>query len=134
MRCKKTERGWAAHFCCAHRCKYRRNTLIECGDRRLIVSSVGAMMVDDVMTPIGGCGPDGIAPYYETAVFSAKMDSGYWEADILIHEDRPCYAMASDPERLPDTIDSIMDAHHDATVREWTRMLRHRFIPLEARL
>jgi hypothetical protein len=40
---KRTERGWIAHYICADRCRFRRNTLLECGNRRVIVSTIGAM-------------------------------------------------------------------------------------------
>ncbi|MEN6292594.1 MAG: hypothetical protein ABFD07_11345 [Methanobacterium sp.] len=78
----RTERGWAGHFICADRCWFRRNTLLECGEERIIVSTVGEM------TDISGKNfPNfvevGHNRYYETMAFHAqRVDDRYWDADI----------------------------------------------------
>lgn len=82
MRIIRTERGWAAHFCCAQWCRFRRNTLLEHGDSRVVISSVG-----DYHRPIHGeetKGPEevGLDRYYETMAFEAMREAPYWEADI----------------------------------------------------
>ncbi len=84
---KRTERGWGAHLCVNHHCAFRRNTLLECGDVRMIVSSVGGYMrpkvpglePDDKATGFSeiGCGR-----YYETMCFHAQWDGRYWDADV----------------------------------------------------
>jgi len=77
----KQERGWAGHFICAHRCQFRRNTLLTCGDIRLVVSTVGLM--EDVLSGEDGrWAKIGCDRYYETMVFHAKHDGRYWDADV----------------------------------------------------
>jgi len=76
---KRTERGWAGHFCCADRCQFRRNTLLECGDIHIIVSTVGAVKNLDER---GGYTTVGYDRVYETMVFHAKWDGTYWDAAV----------------------------------------------------
>lgn len=78
MEVKRTERGWGAHFICASRCKFRRNTLIEYGDKKWVVSTVGAYcpINSDKLDTIGN------NRYYETKAFEAELDRGYWEGDV----------------------------------------------------
>jgi hypothetical protein len=74
----RTERGWGGHFICANRCGFRRNTLLELGDLRIVVSSVGAFRPNrnDSIETIG------LSRYYETMVFHAQWDNPYWDADV----------------------------------------------------
>ncbi len=73
-----TERGWPGHFICASDCVFRRNTLVEHGDERVVVSTVGNMRRkhDEKPDTIGAFGRT-----YETMVFRAIFKEGYWEAD-----------------------------------------------------
>jgi len=72
------ERGWAGHFICANRCRFRRNTLLECGETRIVVSTVGLMENSD--------GDDfdtiGHGRHFETMAFHAEHDGRYWDADV----------------------------------------------------
>jgi hypothetical protein len=75
---KRTERGWSGHFCCASRCRFRRNTLLECDGVEIVVSSVGAMYNDN-----GDLEEIGIGRHYETKAFHVDKYSGeYKDADV----------------------------------------------------
>jgi len=73
---KITERGWVGHFICGHECRFRRNTLIEYGSERIIVSSVGNLYSNGKLTTVG------YDRYSETMAFKAKKDGIYWEIDV----------------------------------------------------
>ena len=77
MNVKRTERGWGAHFIAADHCRFRRNTLLEYGDRKWIVSTVGNYAPFETKpTTIG------FTRWYETMVFEAEMQDGYIDADV----------------------------------------------------
>lgn len=71
-----TERGWPGHFICADRCRFTRNTLIECGANRIVVSTVG-----DYRDRDGNVDTIGYGRYYETAAFKAYEYGEYWDSD-----------------------------------------------------
>jgi len=78
MKCKVTYRGWAGHFICAHDCRFRLNTLIEHGERRIVVSTVGHFVGSDgKVLPLGARNR-----MYETMAFEAKENGVYWDADV----------------------------------------------------
>ena len=75
---KRTERGWAGHFICSHSCRYRRNTLLEYGNKKIVVSTVGNYINLD-----GKVDTIGLDRWYETMCFKGKEENGYIEADIF---------------------------------------------------
>ncbi len=82
---KITERGWAGHFCASQSCGFRRNTLIECGKKRVVVSTIGNYKPYSRLGSLKDSKREaeiGINRFYETMAFEAKFDSGYWEADV----------------------------------------------------
>lgn len=79
---KRTERGWAGHFICASSCNFRRNTLLEHGDQRVVVSTVGAMVAPMRESTGTGFHKIGLNRFYETMAFVAKLDGIYWDADV----------------------------------------------------
>lgn len=76
---KRIERGWAGHFCCANRCRFRRNTLLWCGNQRIVVSTVGLMEMHSGGFDTIGAGER----YYETMAFYADSnDLRYHDIDV----------------------------------------------------
>lgn len=79
MEVKRTERGWAGHFCCSYRCEYHRNTLLEYNGMKVVVSTVGRLrkdMFSDTYEDLG------YKRYFETMAFMAKKDDKYNDADV----------------------------------------------------
>lgn len=76
---KITYRGWAGHFICSRYCAFRLNTLVEDGDIRIIVSTVGCMV-----TPQSKKFEEiASGRYYETMAFHAhRVEGDYWDADV----------------------------------------------------
>jgi hypothetical protein len=80
---KRTERGWAGHFICADRCLFRRNTLLECGGIKIVVSTVGLMVDIHASNNVDKCTMIGCDRYYETMAFYANAtDTRYHDADV----------------------------------------------------
>lgn len=83
---KRTERGWSGHFICADRCLFRRNTLLEYKQEKVVVSTVGLMVdlhnfKERVFETIG------YNRYYETMVFFANLsDERYYDINISLEE------------------------------------------------
>jgi hypothetical protein len=121
----RTERGWAGHFCAASNCRYRRNTLLELGEVKVIVSSVGCYVYDGSIQKIGH------NRYYETMVFYAqplaKNIDGYIEADVTreihVESERGIYGeMECDLSR---TVDMDMDKIHEGVVEEMIMKIKN---------
>lgn len=79
MEVKRTERGWPGHFIGANRCYFRRNTLLEAGPVKIVVSTVGLYESLDGR----GFAKLGRNRYYETMAFhSIEHDLRYHDADV----------------------------------------------------
>ena len=76
----RTERGWAGHFVGSSRCGFRRNTLLECGDTRVVVSTVG--MYQPREGEFESIGSENRC--FETMAFHAeRLGNRYWDADVM---------------------------------------------------
>ena len=79
MEVKRTERGWAGHFCCSYRCEYHRNTLLEYNGVKVVVSTIGRLRKDMVSRLYEELG---YKRYFETMAFMADEDDIYNDADV----------------------------------------------------
>ena len=101
---KRTERGWAGHF--------RRNTLLECGNIQIVVSTVGAMYIDGRIEEIG------LDRHYETMIFHVDPKTGdYKDVDVNreIWVDSPCALKVKKTDKY---IDLKANDMHEAVVKE----------------
>ena len=116
----RTERGWPGHYCLGDRCMFHRNTLLEFGEERIVVSTVGAMRLshEKDIEPIG------LGRYYETMVFAAQFDDPYWDADVS--RDTEYFDCVSHCERHADLEANLM---HERAVDEMTSHLVTNTVP-----
>lgn len=108
---KRTERGWAGHYICSYKCLFRRNTLLEYGDVKVVVSSVGAQLESDRPRRFDTVG-DG--RYYETASFMANPK------DTRFHDIATGKRLEIDSNTAIDHLDADDEANdmHEAVVEE----------------
>ena len=114
---KRTERGWAGHFIAASSCRFRRNTLLECGDIKIVVSTVGAMYLNGKIEEIG------VDRHYETMVFHVDPKSeDYKDVDVSrqVWFDSPWSLKVKKTDKF---IDLKANDMHEAVVKELTEKL-----------
>lgn len=111
---KVTERGWAGHFILGHKCMFHRNTLLEKGDVKIVVSSVGKLLSYNNDAKIETIECD---RYYETMVFFAKNDK-WQDADAGRGEIAFYSPSSKDPwDEMPANI------LHDKVVDEYVKKI-----------
>lgn len=119
---KITERGWPGHFILGHKCMYHRNTLIESANDRVIVSTVGALFLDNrkKMEEIG------VNRFYETMVFGAHQVGEYIEANVRDERgfDSPWAIGKEEVETYSGRIDLLADDMHETVVKEFIHKLK----------
>lgn len=113
---KITERGFAGHFCASRSCLFHRNTLVEYGDKRIIVSTVGNYQPRSEYNPADKRLYEiGVNRFYETMVFRAKKEGVYWEADV---SDEVEFQSEWALDELEEESDMKADLMHDKVVKE----------------
>lgn len=119
---KIIERGWAGHFICAHKCMFRRNTLIVGDKDSVIVSTVGGMRPTDGRN---GAEEIGYKRYYETKVFGVKKDGEYLEADVQDQRDFDGeWSICADSwQDLPKDVDNRANEMHEKTVAQFVNKI-----------
>jgi hypothetical protein len=120
---KRTERGWLGHFFCGRghyvcvdKLRFRRNTLLELGEEKIVVSTVGDYVNSGVIETIGYS-----RTYYETKVFVACKDGKYIQANMSYELDVESKnsIQAESPDELPDDVYNIANMQHEAVVIEF---------------
>ena len=116
MKAKITERGWAGHFCASVYCAFRRNTLIEVGNKKVVVSTVGnyrpphSKEIEQI----------GLERYYETMAFEAKYEEPYWEADTQKEIE---FVSSWSIDRIGHDTDKLANDMHETVVNEITNAI-----------
>jgi hypothetical protein len=103
---------------CSHRCVFHRNTLIECGEDKVVVSTVGNYHSSGNAT--GKADTIGYNKYYETMAFRAKFENGYWEADVS--QEFPFKSDWSIGD-MEDEVDNRADKMHNRIIGEIGKQL-----------
>ena len=117
----RTERGWGGHFIRAAWCLFRRNTLLECGEQRVVVSTVGNYHIPIRGEESGPVEPIGYKRYYETMAFGAAVQGDiYWDADVTRSV---CFKARWSVGHTASTADAEANANHEAVVTELTARL-----------
>ena len=109
---KRTERGWGGHYVYSNRCRFRRNTLIENGKDKIVVSTVGLM---EHRNKEGEFETIGYQMYYETRAFQAKLDSNYMDADVT---KEISFKSPWSISEFSDNSDNIANDMHETIVEE----------------
>ena len=105
---KRIERGWAGHFICSNRCRFRRNTLLTYKDIKIVVSTVGLMEGAGEFETVGS------GRYFETMAFHSDLtDKRYYDADVSqqVYFDSACAIAEIDA-------DDKANEMHEAVVAE----------------
>jgi hypothetical protein len=122
MKVKRIERGWAGHFICADRCLFRRNTLLQFGKKKVVVSTVGNMLLENKKL----AEEIGYDRYYETMSFMAD-DSVYSDADVSNQVypsmDIKWSISKKEMEAKEEQIDNIANEMHENYVKAIENML-----------
>ena len=126
----RTERGWAAHFIGAPRCRFRRNTLLECAETscRTVISTVG-----NYRDLSGDCLSIGFNRYYETMAFYAEFEGEYIEADVSREIPFNSKWFISQDEYVANkgSIDNKANDMHENVVKElYTRLVTYGLIDM----
>lgn len=81
---KRTERGWIGHYILADKCLFRRNTLLEYSEIKIVVSTVGLMLNENWREDcdLPRFSKIGLNRYFETKAFHANKDKRYYDADV----------------------------------------------------
>ena len=105
MKVSSQERGWIGHFICADACLFRRNTLLDNGRDRIVISTVGNHIVAGKPSQMGasnGC-------FFETKVFASLHDK--WD-DVNVR-------CELDGRRWHTDDDFEANSFHENVVSEW---------------
>ncbi len=113
---KRTERGWAGHYICSYKCLFRRNTLLEYKDVKVVVSTVGAQLESDRPRRFDTVGH---GRYYETAAFMAD------QKDTRFRDIVPGKRLEVDSNTAIDHLDADDEANdmHEAVVEEMVKRM-----------
>ena len=115
---KRTERGWAGHLIASDNCRFRRNTLLECGKIKVVVSTVG-----NYHDSQGRPDEVGLLRDYETMAFYVDpLSKDYNDIDVerQIYFASPWALKIQEGDKFPDLLANDM---HETVVQELTSKL-----------
>lgn len=135
---KRTERGWCGHFIGGRDCQYHRNTLLEYGDKKIVVSTIGRYFPPHKREQLG---KDkrwiltseyfemlGLDRYFETMAFMTReIEPGYIDADVTQQ------ILFDSNWSLPQPdMENEADEMHEAVVAEITKDLINDTLRIES--